>query len=57
MREVGFGQLVPGLQPMQINLGAGLAEHFRQLGFSEVYNIVGGIEAWSNEVDASVPRY
>lgn len=33
------------------------AEHFRQLGFSEVYNIVGGIEAWSNEVDASVPRY
>ena len=27
------------------------AEHFRQLGFREVYNVVGGIEAWANEVD------
>jgi monothiol glutaredoxin len=33
------------------------AEHFRGLGFREVYNITGGIEAWSNEVDAGVPRY
>ena len=33
------------------------AEHFRQLGFGEVYNISGGIEAWANEADASVPRY
>ena len=32
------------------------AEHFRQLGFGEVYNVVGGIEAWAN-ADASVPRY
>jgi monothiol glutaredoxin len=33
------------------------AEHFRQLGFREVYNVTGGIEAWANEVDANVPRY
>ena len=33
------------------------AEHFRQLGFREVYNIGGGIEAWSETVDSSVPRY
>lgn len=33
------------------------AEHFVELGFSEVYNLVGGIEAWSEQVDPSVPRY
>jgi monothiol glutaredoxin len=33
------------------------AEHFRQLGFHEVYNVEGGIEAWALEVDPSVPRY
>jgi len=33
------------------------AEHFAALGFSEVYNLVGGIEAWSRDVDPSVPRY
>jgi monothiol glutaredoxin len=33
------------------------AEHFAALGFSEVYNLVGGIEAWSQEIDPSVPRY
>ena len=32
-------------------------EHFRALGFTNVYNLEGGIEAWSNEVDSSVPRY
>lgn len=32
------------------------AEHFRQLGFREVYNVGGGINAWS-DIDASVPRY
>ena len=26
-------------------------------GLSPVYNLSGGIEAWSTEVDASVPRY
>ncbi|MGB0909124.1 MAG: rhodanese-like domain-containing protein [Nitrospirales bacterium] len=28
-----------------------------QQGFSNVKNIVGGIDAWSVEVDQSVPRY
>jgi rhodanese-related sulfurtransferase len=29
----------------------------RAQGFEAVYNIAGGIDAWSREVDASVPRY
>ena len=33
------------------------AEHFRALGFSNVYNVAGGIDAWSQQVDSSVPRY
>ncbi|MDH5824624.1 Grx4 family monothiol glutaredoxin [Luteimonas sp. RD2P54] len=33
------------------------AEHFRGLGFTEVYNVEGGIDAWSTEVDGSIPRY
>jgi monothiol glutaredoxin len=32
------------------------AEHFRGLGFSEVYNVVGGIDAWA-QADPSLPRY
>ncbi|MFT4178908.1 MAG: Grx4 family monothiol glutaredoxin [Thermomonas sp.] len=32
------------------------AEHFRALGFREVYNIVGGIAAWA-DLDPGVPRY
>lgn len=33
------------------------AEHFRGLGYRDVYNVTGGIDAWSREVDADVPRY
>jgi len=33
------------------------AEHFRKLGFANVSNVVGGIDAWSQEIDPSVPRY
>jgi monothiol glutaredoxin len=33
------------------------AEHFRGLGFRCVYNVEGGIDAWSSEIDPSVPRY
>jgi len=33
------------------------AEHFAALGFSEVYNVEGGIDAWSTEIDPSMPRY
>jgi monothiol glutaredoxin len=33
------------------------AEHFEQQGFQTVYNLSGGIDAWSQLVDPSVPRY
>jgi monothiol glutaredoxin len=33
------------------------AEHFRKQGFTRVHNVTGGIEAWSQEIDSSVPRY
>jgi monothiol glutaredoxin len=33
------------------------AEHFRELGFHDLYNVEGGIEAWSREIDPAVPRY
>jgi monothiol glutaredoxin len=33
------------------------AERFAAHGFSNVYNVEGGIEAWSQQIDSSVPRY
>jgi monothiol glutaredoxin len=33
------------------------AEHFDQQGFRTVFNLSGGIDAWSQLVDPSVPRY
>jgi monothiol glutaredoxin len=33
------------------------ADRFLQEGFTRVYNLEGGIEAWSRDVDPSVPRY
>jgi monothiol glutaredoxin len=33
------------------------AEHFRGLGFTELYNVDGGIDAWSQQADPAVPRY
>jgi monothiol glutaredoxin len=33
------------------------AERFVQAGFREVYNLVGGIDAWSQQIDSSIPRY
>jgi len=33
------------------------AEHFASLGFSDVSNVVGGIDAWSSEIDPEIPRY
>lgn len=35
----------------------GAAEHFRQLGFTRVFNVEGGIDRYAAEIDASVPRY
>jgi monothiol glutaredoxin len=34
-----------------------MAERFAAHGFSKVYNVEGGMDAWATEVDASVPRY
>ena len=33
------------------------AEYFAQQGFGNIYNVQGGIDAWSQTVDESVPRY
>ena len=33
------------------------AEYFRRAGFRNLYNLQGGIDAWSALVDPSVPRY
>ena len=33
------------------------AEYFRRQGFRNLYNLRGGIDAWSMQVDPSVPRY
>ena len=33
------------------------AEYFRREGFRNLYNLRGGIDAWSVLVDTSVPRY
>jgi len=33
------------------------AEHFRNLGFHDLYNVEGGIDAWSVDIDPSVARY
>jgi len=33
------------------------AEHFANLGFTRVKNVLGGIEAWAVEIDPEVPRY
>jgi monothiol glutaredoxin len=33
------------------------AEYFRERGFRNLYNLQGGIEAWSTLVDRDVPRY
>ena len=40
-----------GMRSMQVAL---FLEH---AGFTDVYNLSGGIEAWSAEIDPSVPRY
>lgn len=39
------------------NSSQGAAEYFRKQGFTAVWNVTGGIDAWSQEVDSSVPRY
>jgi len=33
------------------------ARYLERLGFTQVYSLAGGIDAWSCEVDPTVPRY
>ena len=39
------------------NSSRSAAEHFRGLGFRQVFNVEGGIDAWSRLIDSSIPRY
>ena len=39
------------------NSSRGAAEYFRKQGFTRVSNVVGGMDAWSQEIDPTVPRY
>ncbi len=34
-----------------------IAEYLTAQGFSQVFNLAGGIDAWSRQVDAAMPRY
>ena len=49
-----------GVLVIQCHSG-GRSEHgtrlLLQAGFANVYNLEGGIEAWSRDVDPTVPRY
>ena len=29
----------------------------REAGFSKLFNVAGGIDAWAREIDATVPKY
>ncbi|MDA3913462.1 Grx4 family monothiol glutaredoxin [Oleiagrimonas sp.] len=35
----------------------GVAEQFAAHGFSQVHNVEGGIDAWAEQIDSTVPRY
>ena len=39
------------------NRSQGAADHYRKAGYENVYNVAGGIDAWSEKVDPSVPKY
>lgn len=34
-----------------------VAERYRRRGYTNLYNLAGGIDAWSREIDSSIPRY
>lgn len=54
-------EAMPKDQPLAFICQAGArsaqaAEHFRALGFTQVFNVAGGIAAWA-DLDPAVPRY
>lgn len=36
---------------------AQVCSYLSQQGFEKIYNLTGGIDAWSSEVDSGIPRY
>ena len=34
-----------------------VAQYLADMGFEQVFNLAGGIDAWSRDVDPAVPRY
>jgi rhodanese-related sulfurtransferase len=63
MRDVPMrlGELDPS-KPLVVMCHTGarsrrVAEYLLGNGFDEVYNLAGGIDAWSREIDADVPIY
>jgi rhodanese-related sulfurtransferase len=58
-----IGDLLDPAKPVAVLCHAGMRSwHFgcwlaQERGYPEVWNVEGGIEAWSREVDPSVPRY
>lgn len=64
LEEVGETELAksPKTRPLAFHCHHGVssrkvAERFVALGFTDVSNVEGGIEAWSTDIDPSVPRY
>jgi rhodanese-related sulfurtransferase len=56
-----IGEL-PKQQPIVVMCHGGMrslrvAQFLKSKGFEQVFNLAGGIDAWSREVDPSVPRY
>ena len=39
------------------NASQGAAEYFRKKGFTNISNVAGGIKAWSQEIDRSLPTF
>lgn len=66
--QISMGEVVarqgnlPGNQPGLVLCHHGMRSAFvikqlQQIGFTQLYNLEGGIDAWSRLVDAEVPRY
>jgi len=46
-----------GAAAISLAIANAMAETFLKAGFTKVFNVHGGIEAWSREIDPTVPRY